>query len=579
VPSCCHLTRRQLLQWAAVVAASPLLSALDDHERAYGLTRAAAATPPVAINLELVTLTETSAIVTWFTGDPTRPDPMGRLAPVPADTEVLIGTSPANLRTVYHDATQTPYHYAELTGLEPGQTYFWVARSGGVPAVPAASAYGSPVGTSAIGAGASGPFVFTTPHPPPGRYLFSIALCNDIHMGETVAGLATTQAGVGIPPGITQVPGEPPYPLVMASALGPEARTRGANFLLAAGDVSSEAGAADVGDAKAHLDAFGPYGSSYLVARGNHDRPHTGAASAACRPVAGAAGYHDCFGDVFFPTGATWFSHEAYGLRLLGLDTYDKIGNGGDNGVMSDAQFAFVRDVLASDKDRPTLVFGHHPVTLESDLTTVGKPLGFDLDPQQAMQLEQLYAATPGVFLHHSGHTHRNKRTTSTTAKGVVFQEVAAVKEYPGGFHLLRIFTGGYALNFYKFRASLAQEWSERSRPEYGGLSPFYVFGNAADRNSVVVHDLSGLETAAAGGVSSANGSTSPPAATVSGTQSQSLPATGADSHTELAGTAALAAALAAEEWLRHSRSLSRTREGRRNERVDDRPVVVDPVQ
>ena len=84
----------------------------------------------------------------------------------------------------------------------------------------------------------------------------------------------------------------------------------------------------------------------------------------------------------------------------------------------------------------------------------------------------------------------------SPNAPGVVFQEVAAVKEYPGGFHLLRVYTGGYALNFYKFRSGLAQQWSERSRPEYGGLSPFYVFGNWADRNSVVERDLSGLQPA-----------------------------------------------------------------------------------
>ena len=131
------------------------------------------------------------------------------------------------------------------------------------------------------------------------------------------------------------------------------------------------------------------------------------------------------------------------------------------------------------------------PINLEASLAT-DRPLLFDLNQQQATQLESAYAASPGVFLHHSGHTHRNKRTLSPNAPGVVFQEVAAVKEYPGGFQLLRVFTGGYALNFYKFRGLLAQEWSERSRPEYGGLSPFYVFGNWADRNSVVEHDLSG---------------------------------------------------------------------------------------
>src|SRR5213078_97569 len=119
-------------------------------------------------------------------------------------------------------------------------------------------------------------------------------------------------------------------------------------------------------------------------------------------------------------------------------------------------------------------------------------------DQQQARQLEALYAATPGVFLHHAGHTHRNKRTLSTGAPNVVFQEVAAVKEYPGGFTLLRVFTGGYALNFYKFKSLLAQEWAERSRPEYLGLAPYYTFGNVVDRNSVVRRDFSGLRTTTA---------------------------------------------------------------------------------
>jgi hypothetical protein len=119
----------------------------------------------------------------------------------------------------------------------------------------------------------------------------------------------------------------------------------------------------------------------------------------------------------------------------------------------------------------------------------------------------------------------------------VVFQEVAAVKEYPGGFHLLRVFTGGYALNFYKFRDALAQEWSERSRPEYGGLAPFYVFGNVADRNSVVARDFSGLRTSSGAGFAPSPG--------------EQLAKTGAtcEADTVVAG-AAIAAAAAAGAWL-----------------------------
>jgi hypothetical protein len=281
----------------------------------------------------------------------------------------------------------------------------------------------------------------------------------------------------------------------MAGALGVEARARGASVLLAAGDVTSEAAQIDTLDAKAYLDAFGAYGSDYFVARGNHDRPHTTANASSCSAVPSAPGYHDCFSDAFFPDGPTWFAAEAHGLRFLGLDTYDKIGTGGDNGVIGAEQFAFISDELAGDPDRPTIVFGHHPVSVESGATAVA-PLTSDLDLQQGRELEALYASTPGVFLHHAGHTHRNKRTVSAAAPGVVFQEVGAVKEYPGGFHLLRVHTGGYALNFYKFHDAEAQEWSERSRPEYGGLAPFYSLGNLADRNSVMRRDFSGLTSA-----------------------------------------------------------------------------------
>jgi 3',5'-cyclic-AMP phosphodiesterase len=535
MPCCCHLTRRQLLQWAGLVAATPLLSALDDTARAYGMTRAAAAGPVAAINLELVTLTETTAILTWFTGDPSQPDSMGRLKPVPADTEVLLGPSPASLQQVHFDAAPTPYHYVELSGLEPGQPYFYVARSGGVPATASANAFGNGVGTSTLGVSPSGPFTFTTPLPPPGSFLFAIALCNDLHLGESIAGLITSQGG-GIPPGIQQVPGEPPYAEVMAAALAKEARERGADLLAAAGDITSEALPHDVDDAKAFLDAFGSYGSSYVVTRGNHDRPHTGDERAACSAVPGHDTYHDCFRDTFFSQGPTWFSADANGLRVIGLDTYDKLGSGGDNGVLSEEQFSFLTHELDRNRDQPTLVLGHHPVTLEASLTTA-EPLIFDMDPQQAARLESLYAGAPGVFLHHAGHTHRNKRTLSTTASNVVFQEVAAVKEYPGGFHLLRVFTGGYALNFYKFRDALAQEWSERSRQEYGGAAPFYVFGNVADRNSVVARDFSDLRA------NDGRGFVANPRETVA--------TTGGDTKSEaVVAGAALAAAVAARAWL-----------------------------
>ncbi|MGY2060413.1 phosphohydrolase, partial [Nocardia gipuzkoensis] len=127
-----------------------------------------------------------------------------------------------------------------------------------------------------------------------------------------------------------------------------------------------------------------------------------------------------------------------------------------------------------ADPDRPTLVFGHHPATFESALTNIGAP-DFVLNRTDAAELHSLYRSAPGVFLHHSGHTHRNRRTRPDTPLDVEFLEVAAVKEYPGGYTLLNLYEGGYQASFYKTR------------------TPEYTLGTTADRNHVVLRDLSGL--------------------------------------------------------------------------------------
>ncbi|MGK8507440.1 hypothetical protein ACRS5S_05070 [Nocardia asiatica] len=48
-------------------------------------------------------------------------------------------------------------------------------------------------------------------------------------------------------------------------------------------------------------------------------------------------------------------------------------------------------------------------------------------------------AGAARVFLHHSGHTHRNRRTRPDAPVPVEFLEVASIKEYPAGYSLLRL--------------------------------------------------------------------------------------------------------------------------------------------
>jgi hypothetical protein len=483
-----------------LAAASPVLVA----EAAGAASASAAAARPrtvAAVDLELVTLTETSAVLTWYTGVPGTQDDVGRMLPAEVDGEVVFGTHPQRLRHRAGGRHRTAYHYVELEGLEPGQTYYYQARSRGQNASPTPFTLttGNPVGTSPAGLGSGGPYAFTTPRPPRGRFLFSIALCNDLHLGETVAGLV---GGLSIP-GISQVPGLPPYPEVMAEALVTDARARGARYLLGAGDISAEAVPADLARARAILDGFGRYRRDYFIARGNHDRAHAGPEYAACTP--GRWQGNDCFGDAFFEDrparhgsghgpghDATWFETDLGGLRVIGLDTYDKPGNGGDAGELSEAQLAWFGGRLAGEPERPTLVFGHHPLSVTDSVFPI--TAGSALRTDQAAGILQQYGRTPGVFLHHAGHTHRNYLSVSPLAPGVSLQEVGAGKEYPGGFCLLRIHTGGYALNFYKTRHPLARAWSERSRQQIFGLWPQFALGTQVrHRNSVADHDFSGL--------------------------------------------------------------------------------------
>lgn len=484
----CDFTRRDLLRWTAYAAAVAPLALTATPAFA---TTASTGTV-VAVNLELVTLAEDHAIITWFTGIAGSDDGIGQMTPAPADGEVRFGTRPDRLNRVAFDVAHgTPYHHVELTGLEPGRTYYYQAFSNGVPATPTPFTLiaGNSVGTSPFGVTTGGPYAFTTPQPPRGSHLFTVILCNDLHMGETEAGLVG-----GMPQfiGIEQLPGLPPYPEVMLESLVHDVRRFEPTYLLAAGDISAEAVPADLSRAGRLLAEFGRYQRDWFVVRGNHDRAHVGPQYTACR--IGEFQGNDCFHDTYFPGDQpTYFTRELSGLRVIGLDTYDKAGNGGDAGGMSPTQQDWFSTQLAENREQPTLVFGHHPLVVQESAFPVTASNA--LDATEAASILDSYARTPGVFLHHAGHTHRNHLTV--TASGVVHQEIAAAKEYPGGFSVLRLHTGGYAMNFYKSTSALAREWSERSRLEIEGFWPQFAFGNTvADRNTVVERDLSGLRRA-----------------------------------------------------------------------------------
>jgi len=471
---CCGPSRRTVLGALGLATLLPA-NGIGQHSKAL-----AQQGPIVAGELEVVTVTDESVVLTWTTRTP---DAAGQ--PVATDGEVRLG--PADSRRepapVWSAPEQTPFHYAEIDGLEPGRTYRFEAWSSGVRAAPAATVTTRLPGVPEVTG------EFTTLVPPPGRKLRTIALANDVHYGETVSGLLAGD----LPPGFRREPGLPPYPEVMLDALLDDLRApdRAAGVLLLAGDLTSEATDIETKSVRSHLDTWGTAGSDYLAVRGNHDRPHTGDEYRACGPAANAPEYHDCWADHFGTNGdrQQLLEHEVGELRLLGVDTSALEGSGG---VLERPQLDQLSRLLRADPDRPTVVFGHHPVTAESGATNLGGP-GFVLNSTDSAALQNCYAEAPGVFLQHSGHTHRNRRTRSDNGCAVEFLEVGAVKEYPGGYSLLRIYEGGYMVNFYKTRSSAARQWSTLTRGEYFGFFPDYTLGSCADRNHVLQRDFSGL--------------------------------------------------------------------------------------
>lgn len=322
----------------------------------------------VATDLEVVTVTDTSVVITWTTIAPGHRDAAGRPLGIAADTELRI--APADTvgpaRTVWSDATQTPYHYAEFHGLEPGRRYRFEAHSNGIRAQS---------GTHGISSRATAELTgrFTTLIPPPGRHLRTIALSNDIHYGERVSGLIVGT----LPHGYHQDRFLPPYPEIMLDAMLDDLHScdRAAETLLIAGDLTAEANPYDTRILRERLDRWGALGSDYFVTRGNHDRSEYG---------------HDHWGENFLP-GRTASSHDIGGLRVIGLDTSRADSPGG---VIDAEQFAELQTQLRDDPERPTIVFGHHPVTHESAATNLGGP-AFVLDRPGAAALQTLYRRAP----------------------------------------------------------------------------------------------------------------------------------------------------------------------------------------
>jgi hypothetical protein len=90
-----------------------------------------------------------------------------------------------------------------------------------------------------------------------------------------------------------------------------------------------------------------------------------------------------------------------------------------------------------------------------------------------------------GVF---NAHTHRAKVTrVPSFTKDVPHIEVPAVKEYPVGYGMVRVYEGGFMYNFFTTPCQDCLEWNHITRGEYFGFAPQMLNHRLSDRNLVYI--------------------------------------------------------------------------------------------
>lgn len=292
---------------------------------------------------------------------------------------------------------------------------------------------------------------FRTLPRPGGERLATVAAVNDVHFGETEAGVID---GMDTGDVFRSDPGEDPYPEVMNRGAVEEMAALDPDAVVVKGDLTANGTRAEY---QAFLDCYGPaFGDRLHHVWGNHD------------------GYH---GARFADTPMQ--EVELPGVRLAILDT---VIPRAATGAVSAEQLDWLDELGArSAGDRPVLVFGHHhPWSPDS---ASREPTYFGINPDDSEALVAVVARRRALVGYFAGHTHRNRVRRFAATGDVPWVEVACVKDFPGAWAEYRVFEGGILQVFHRISTPEALAWTEKTRGMFGGAYPFYAFGEVADRN------------------------------------------------------------------------------------------------
>jgi len=408
------------------------------------------AAPAGADQAELVGVTADGFEATWST-------------PAPGDSTVCV-TPQGGGETCTTTERGTTMHRVVVGGLRPGTAHAYRLRTNGRDEA----------------RDVFHPGRLRTLTPPPGRHVSTIAVINDLHVGETCSGRLFGVGDLSFPPCNTA----DRYGARMLEAAGAQIRASGADLVLVNGDLTDAGGADETREAKRLLDGIGV---PYAVTRGNHDRPDQGKEDGRC----GAA--KDCFNAVFRPGETRRVAPVAVehdGVRYLLLDGNDPAGKGD---LTDPAQQAWTARELADHRTQRTFVLVHEPPNAYSNEHMLQPGFGVPLERGGAW-LRDLLARHPQVSGVLSGHTHRNFLAYDARTGRLPYVENGALKEYPAGFMLLRIHEGGWTREFHRVDCdAFCRSWTGVTRNQTFGTQATYVLGQLRSRSFTQVDDCDRL--------------------------------------------------------------------------------------
>lgn len=314
--------------------------------------------------------------------------------------------------------------------------------------------------------------IIRTMRRPPGELRSRIATVNDLHLGETVAGII----GDGGPgPLLSAEPGEAPYPEVTNRAAADEIAATTPDLVVAKGDLTDAGRAEEL--ALFHDIWVDRFAERMVWIPGNHDM----SGLLACAPVA---------------------VRDLPGVRVVVVDTARPRQSGGD---LDGDQIDAIDDACAG-TDEPVMIFAHHP--LHGPWLESSDGPSFLLQPDPSERVTEICRRRPNVLGWFAGHTHRNLRRTIDGSAAVAV-EVASVKEFPGAWAEYKVFDGGVVQVVHRVQEPAAVAWCERTRSLFRGFFASFALGSLDDRcfvlNAEIVRSGAPVSVGAVGDVGRAS--------------------------------------------------------------------------